>query len=139
MKRNICFLVSDKRFKYRTLIYTLCYTHLHISMMLMQCLNKKPYNVTPRVLQIYPPKTKSRPEISYAQCEKEIGNTFLAQQLTIRAGEKVGVMLEYVALLFPRGFIFRMILPLHLVEFYHSVPGHSLLLIQDFDRALHIR
>ena len=29
-------------------------------------LSKKLYNVTPRVLQIYPPKTKSRPEISCA-------------------------------------------------------------------------
>ena len=44
------FRVSDDRFKLRTLLYTLYYTHLHIYMMLMQCFSKRLYSVTLRVL-----------------------------------------------------------------------------------------
>ena len=33
-------------------------------------------------------------------------------------------MLQYVALLFPCGFILRMVLPLHLVQLHHIVPCH---------------
>ena len=42
---------SDERFKLRTLLYNLYYTHLHTNMMLMQCFSKRLYSVTPRVLQ----------------------------------------------------------------------------------------
>ena len=47
--------VSDDRFKLRTLLYTLYYTHLHINMMLMQCFSKRLYGITSRVLQTPPP------------------------------------------------------------------------------------
>ena len=60
------------------------------------------------------------------------------QQLTIRTREKVGVMLQYISLMFPHGLILRVVLPLHLVELYHTVSGHSFFLIQDFDRVLNI-
>ena len=46
----LSFHVSDDRFKLRTLLYTLYYTHLHIYMMLMQCFSKRLYSVTLRVL-----------------------------------------------------------------------------------------
>ena len=45
------FRVSIERFNFRILHYTLYYTQLHTSMMLMQCFSKKLYSVTPRVLQ----------------------------------------------------------------------------------------
>ena len=47
-------------------------------------------------------------------------------------------MLQYMALLFPRGLILRVVLPLHLVELHHIVPYHSFLFVQDFDRVLNI-
>ena len=50
----------------------------------------------------------------------------------------MGVMLQDIALLFPRGFILRVVLPLHLIELHHTVPCHSFLFIQDFDRVLNI-
>ena len=40
MKRNIRFLVSYKSFKDRTLLYNSCYTHMHITIMLMRCFSK---------------------------------------------------------------------------------------------------
>ena len=61
-KHNICFLVSYNCFRDRTLIYNLCYTRMHIIMMLMKCFSKT-LQCNTGVLQIYPPKTKSRPEI----------------------------------------------------------------------------
>ena len=45
------FRVFDECFKLRILLYTLYYTHLHISMMFMQCFSKRLCSVTPRVLQ----------------------------------------------------------------------------------------
>ena len=65
MKYNIRFT-----FPMNVLSYVYCFTpyitHIYTKMMLKQCFSKKLYSVTPRVLQIYPPKTKSQPEISCA-------------------------------------------------------------------------
>ena len=60
------------------------------------------------------------------------------QQLTIRASEKMGVMLQYISLMFPHGLILGVVLPMHLVELYHNVSGHSFFLVQDFDKVLNI-
>ena len=53
---------------------------------------QKHYTITPRVLQIYPPKRKSRPEIYVPSVRKRQGNIFGAT-LTIRPREEMGVML----------------------------------------------
>jgi len=60
------------------------------------------------------------------------------QQLTIRTREKMGVMLQYISLMFPRGLILGVVSPLRLVELYLTVSGHSFFLVQDFDRVLNI-
>ena len=51
-KRNIRFLVSYKCFKDRTLFYNSCYTHMHITMMLMRCFSKTVQCNTEGVTQV---------------------------------------------------------------------------------------
>jgi len=79
----LSFHVSDDRFKLRTLLYTLYYTHLHINMMLMQCFSKRLYSVTPRVLQIYPLKQNLDLRFHVSSVGKEIRITFQCKQLPI--------------------------------------------------------
>jgi len=133
----LLFRIFDERFKLRTLLYTLYYTHLHINMMLMQCFSKRLYSVTPRVLQIYPLKQNLDPRFHVPSVGKEIGIHFNASNY-LSDQKQDGVILQYIALLLPRGFILWVVLPLHLVELHHIVPCHSFLFIQDFDRVLNI-
>ena len=58
--------------------------------------------------------------------------------LTTSAREEMGIMLQQVTLLLLGGFIFRMVLPLHFAELYHTISGDSFFLIQDFYKVLHI-
>ena len=77
----LSFRVSDDRFKLRALLYNLYYTYLHINMMLMQCFSKRLYNVTPRVLQIYPLKQNLDPRFHVSSVGKKIRITFQCKQL----------------------------------------------------------
>ena len=49
-----------------------------------------------------------------------------------------GVMLQDIVLLFPRGFILRVVLPLNFVELHHTIYSHSFFFVQDLDRMLNI-
>ena len=60
-------------------------------MMLLRCFSKT-LQCNTGVLQIYPPKRKSRPEIYVPSVRKRQGNIFGAT-LTIRPREEMGVML----------------------------------------------
>ena len=50
----------------------------------------------------------------------------------------MGVMLQDIALLFPRGFILRVVLPLYFVELHQIISSHSFLSVQDLDGMLDI-
>ena len=88
MKRNHGLMFRMNVSSAESLSYTLCHTHMHIIQMLMKCFSKT-LQCNTGVLQIYPPKTKSRPEIYVPSVGKGIGK-YIFDAATIYPSRREG-------------------------------------------------
>jgi hypothetical protein len=70
--------------------------------------------------------------------KREIWKILFLEELPLRTRKKMGIILDDIILLFPSGFVLRMVLPLDFIEPHHFILSDSFLLIKYLDKMLNI-